>query len=424
MRVQFEKQIGGTMKKRFATMMGALLLMPTLALANSDMVSIYELRQQGEAMERWTQTYDTPNGKVSVDIPIIVPEVENVPILQVSAVMGKDVAEEKGLIKSEEQGNGILYEDFDILSKLSVDVSNAATIFCANPEETNLAFFQVNLDEPLAKRFGNWDYSNDYYYPNEMNPETLFAEENDQPLSAAEDVLAVLLQDYYGSENADYGVDYVEVRGRARKRVGRTKNDLGAYKKDYPKGTYYISFRQKLEGIPIYLEIGHKMLTTNQTHITQEVALKCQRISGIETNTLEYMDETSFILDTTWMGEEKRIQEDVPLATLDEVIQALEKKIEEGYIRDIYALRLGYVCYPDDISPDIYALYPAWICDCIYANSPREQIMKNIVTDAFRENFRYEQIVVDAQTCDIQAGWIDRDEGLYHAEPMTWGKMQ
>ena len=413
--------------KRFATMMGALLLMPTLALANSDMVSIYELRQQGEAMERWTQTYETPNGKVSVDIPIIVPEVENVPILQVSAVMGKDVAEERGLPKAADQENagaGIFYDDFDILSKLNTDVDDAAMIFCANPEEIDLAFLQVSHNDPNSMRRGSWDYSSDYYYPNEMNPEMLFAEENDQPLSAAEDVLAVLLQDYYGSENADYGVDYVEVRGRARKRAGRTKNDLGAYKKDYPKGTYYISFRQKLEGIPIYLEIGHKMLTTNQTHITQEVALKCQRISGIETNTLEYMDETSFILDTTWMGEEKRIQADVPLATLDEVMQALEKKIEEGYIRDIYALRLGYVCYPDDISPDIYVLYPAWICDCIYANSPREQIMKNIVTDAFRENFRYEQIVVDAQTCDIQAGWIDRDEGLYHAEPMTWGKMQ
>ena len=413
--------------KRFATMMGALLLMPTLALANSDMVSIYELRQQGEAMERWTQTYDTLNGKVSVDIPIIVPEVENVPILQVSAVMGKNVAEERGLPKAADQENagaGIFYDDFDILSKLNTDVDDAAMIFCANSEEIDLAFLQVSHNDPNSMRMGSWDYSSDYYYPNEMNPETLFAEENDQPLSAADDVLAVLLQNYYGRENADYGVDYVEVRGKARKRVGRTKNDLGAYKKDYPKATYYISFRQKLEGIPIYLEIGHKMLTTNQTHITQEVALKCQRISGIETNTLEYMDETSFILDTTWMGEEKRIQEDVPLATLDEVIQALEKKIEEGYIRDIYALRLGYVCYLDDTSPDIYALYPAWICDCIYANSPREQIMKNIVTDAFRENFRYEQIAVDAQTCDIQAGWIDRDEGLYHAEPMTWGKMQ
>ena len=413
--------------KRFAGMMGALLLVPTLALASGDMVSISELRQQVEMMGRWTKTYDTPNGEVSVDIPIIAPEVENVPILQVSAVMGKDVAEEKGLHKSVDQENagaGIFYDDFDILSKLNANVDDAAMIFCANPEEIDLAFLQVSHNDPNSMRMGSWDYSSDYYYPNEMNPETLFAEENDQPLSAADDVLAVLLQNYYGRENADYGVDYVEVRGKARKRVGRTKNDLGAYKKDYPKATYYISFRQKLEGIPIYLEIGHKMLTTNQTYVTQEVALKCQRIRGIETNTLEYMDETSFILDTTWMREEKRIQEDVPLATLEDVMRALEKRIEEGYIRDIYALRLGYVCYLDDTSPDIYALYPAWICDCIYANSPREQIMENIVTDAFRENYRYEQILVDAQTCDIQEGWIDRDEGLYHAEPMTWGKIQ
>ena len=413
--------------KRFAGMMGALLLFPTLALASGDMVSISELRQQVEMMGRWTKTYDTPNGKVSVDIPIIVPEVENMPILQVSAVMGKDVAEEKGLHKSVDQENagaGILYDDFDILSKLNADVDDAAIIFCANPKEIDLAFLQVSHNDPNSMRMGSWDYSSDYYYPNEMNPETLFAEENEQPMSTANDVLAVLLQNYYGRENADYGVDYVEVRGKARKRVGRTKNDLGAYKKDYPKATYYISFRQKLEGIPIYLEIGHKMLTTNQTYVTQEVALKCQRIRGIETNTLEYMDETSFILDTTWMREEKRIQEDVPLATLEDVMRALEKRIEEGYIRDIYALRLGYVCYLDDTSPDIYALYPAWICDCIYANSPREQIMENIVTDAFRENFRYEQILVDAQTCDIQEGWIDRDEGLYHTEPMTWGKIQ
>ena len=349
------------------------------------------------------------------------------PILQVSAVMGKDVAEEKGLLKSIDQENagaGILYDDVDILSKLNTDVDDAAMIFCANSEEIDLAFLQVSHNDPNSMRRGSWDYSSDYYYLNEVNPEMLFAEENDQPLSAANDALAVLLQNYYGNENADYDVDYVEVRGRARKRAGRTKNDLGAYKKDYPKGTYYISFRQKIGGLPVYMEIGQKMLTTDKTHVTQETALKCSRVSWININGLEYMDGASFMLNATWMREEKRIQEDVPLATLDEVIQALEKKIEEGYIRDIYALRLGYVCYLDDTSPDTYTLYPTWVCDCIYANSPREQIEENDVTDAFRENYRYEQIFVDAQTCDIQAGWIDRDEGLYHAEPMTWGKMQ
>ena len=413
--------------RRFITIFFVLLLVLMLATASADMVSISELRQQVEVMGRWTQTYDTPNGEVSVDIPIIVPEVENVPILQVSAVMGKDVAEERGLPKAADQENagaGILYDDVDILSKLNADVDDTAMIFCANPKEIDLAFLQVSHNDPNSMRRGSWDYSSDYYYLNEVNPEMLFAEENDQPLSAANDVLAVLLQNYYGNENADYDVEYVEVRGRERKRTGRTKNDLGAYKKDYPKGTYYISFRQKIGGLPVYMEIGQKMLTTDKTHITQETALKCSRVSWININGLEYMDGASFMLNATWMREEKRIQEDVPLATLDEVIQALEKKIEEGYIRDIYALRLGYVCYLDDTSPDTYTLYPTWVCDCIYANSPREQIEENDVTDAFRENYRYEQIFVDAQTCDIQAGWIDRDEGLYHAEPMTWGKMQ
>ena len=110
------------------------------------------------------------------------------------------------------------------------------------------------------------------------------------------------------------------MRGRARKRAGRTKNDLGAYKKDYPKGTYYISFRQKIGGLPVYMEIGQKMLTTDKTHVTQETALKCSRVSWININGLEYMDGASFMLNATWMREEKRIQEDVPLATLDEVI--------------------------------------------------------------------------------------------------------
>lgn len=71
--------------KRFATMMGALLLMPTLALANSDMVSISELRQQVEAMGQWTQTYEAHGRTIEVDVPIIVPEVDELPIVTVQA---------------------------------------------------------------------------------------------------------------------------------------------------------------------------------------------------------------------------------------------------------------------------------------------------------------------------------------------------
>ena len=63
----------------------ALLLVPTLTLANSDMVSVSELRQQVEMMGRWTKNYDTPNGEVSVDIPVIVPDVDELPILEIQS---------------------------------------------------------------------------------------------------------------------------------------------------------------------------------------------------------------------------------------------------------------------------------------------------------------------------------------------------
>ena len=67
-----------------------LMIVPTLTLANSDMVSVSELRQQVERMGRWTKNYDTPNGEVSVDIPVIVHDVDELPILEIQAVTPED----------------------------------------------------------------------------------------------------------------------------------------------------------------------------------------------------------------------------------------------------------------------------------------------------------------------------------------------
>lgn len=53
-----------------------LLLVPTLALASGDMMSISELRYQVEAMGQWTQTYEAYGRTIEVDVPIIVPEVD------------------------------------------------------------------------------------------------------------------------------------------------------------------------------------------------------------------------------------------------------------------------------------------------------------------------------------------------------------
>ena len=71
------------MKKKLLASFCALLLVPTMAVASTNMVSISELRQQVEAMGRWTQTYETPTGTLEVDIPILMPDVEECPVITV-----------------------------------------------------------------------------------------------------------------------------------------------------------------------------------------------------------------------------------------------------------------------------------------------------------------------------------------------------
>ena len=77
------------MKKIFAALCTQMIV-PTLALASGDMVSVSELRQQVERMGRWTASYEAYKRKIEVDIPIDIPEVDAVPIVQVSGYYAVD----------------------------------------------------------------------------------------------------------------------------------------------------------------------------------------------------------------------------------------------------------------------------------------------------------------------------------------------
>ncbi len=69
-----EKEL--TAMKKIHMMLIALVLVLLLlpALASAEMVSITKLREQAEAMDgRWQKTYETPNGALEVDIPIVIP---------------------------------------------------------------------------------------------------------------------------------------------------------------------------------------------------------------------------------------------------------------------------------------------------------------------------------------------------------------
>ena len=79
------------MKRKFALILSVLLLVCSAASAQ-EYVSVAELYEQAQAMNGWwKETFDTPNGEMIVDVPIIVPDVDTMPVLTLE---GAKISEE------------------------------------------------------------------------------------------------------------------------------------------------------------------------------------------------------------------------------------------------------------------------------------------------------------------------------------------
>ena len=126
----------------------ALLLMPTLATANSDMVSISELRQQVEAMGQWTQN-DTVNGKIiEINAPIKVPDVDELPVIIVSRLESDD----EGLKQKISDGGELSYKD---LSGMSIGKIDEQSIYNINIQQCRTRSYLCIND------FWNYEREND-----------------------------------------------------------------------------------------------------------------------------------------------------------------------------------------------------------------------------------------------------------------------
>lgn len=396
--------------------LAALLLVP--ALASAEYSSIADIRDQVEEMGRWQKTYEAHGRTIEVDIPVIVPEAESMPIVEVSPWTGQEVVEAKQLQLSADQTNAgsfCFFDDSAILAHLNQANEGTARVSILNPGGGSVydAFFQVSYRDPFDRRMDDWTYSSKCFYPYEISAEDTFAQDNPLSLADAQDVLARLLAYYYPASDAAFEAERIEIRGRVTPKKG-----------EYPSGTYNLNFRQMAEGIPIYLDIGSKALTTGEAKISPEVFKRCFR-ADLRNNHFEIMDSASFSYNGVLLKETGVREEDVPLASLDTVIGAVEKEIEAGRVRSVYALRLGYCCYLSPDSPDGYELYPVWLLECSRNESAKQEIMET-AWDAkdFREMIGFQYVVINAQTCTIAPEWIDTDEGMMTPTIITWEEVR
>lgn len=117
--------------------------------------------------------------------------------------------------------------------------------------------------------------------------------------------------------------------------------------------------------------------------------------------TLRMRNEDEYTISIESFMEKELLAESIPLCSVEQVIQAAEKKIKAGNIQKVISLRFGYAVYNDpaiaskrmaDHDVEDWYLVPSWILECGYSANPKKDYDKNVNSKL---------IVINAQTGEM-----------------------
>ena len=371
-----------------------LMIVPTLVLASGDMVSISELRQQAEAMGRWTKTYEAYGRTIEVDIPIYIPNEKELAVYDCSAytdyIKNPNDEDKTNVYAYNENLKELVKEESDDKSE------NAIIEVYGNGTELRIMF---NSPEELLEH-NTRDYikiKESGYYPDKVNADVIYAENSDLSLMEAEKYLEEIVRFFIRDGYDGIDIDYIKIAGRGRKTRSYTDEELGECADYYPKGTYFFNYYQKLHHIPIMMTIIATLNNKQENGVYGDLFGFWGTTGGL----CQIMDRNSFWLTIKWMKIEKEHEETVRLLPIEQIINTVEKEIKAGHVRNVYALKLGYIIYLNDRSPETYTLYPMWVLDCDYVENKNKEIKVNPYSDDIRDCFSFERICINPETAEM-----------------------
>ena len=132
---------------------------------------------------------------------------------------------------------------------------------------------------------------------------------------------------------------------------------------------YNMSVRMKKRGLPIFNNAGDSYISSPTPWYNPAI-------------TIIMKNQDEYSIYEPILEEEEVLADDIPLCSLDKIIQSIEPKIKAGYIQNVVALRFGYSIYNDPTienveqfsgyDADCYYLVPSWIVECAYVDKPKK----------------------------------------------------
>ena len=308
----------------------------------------------------WKKEYIIDGNIISVDIPIYIldeNELEVYDCTSYTEYIKNPNSDDKNNVYSYNENLRELTKENDGTSEADIEVYGKGTelrIMLNNPEDL---LGKNKNDNIKIKKYGFYQY--------QVDDKVTYAENNEMSLEEAEKYLEEIVEYFIKDEYNGIDIDYIKIAGRGRKTKSYTDEELGEYVDYYPKGSYFFNYYQVLHKIPIMMTIIATINNKQENKIYGDLFEYWGTTGGI----CQIMDRNAFWLTVRWMKVEKVHNEKVKLLPIENVISALEKEIEDGHIRNVYSLKLGYIIYLNEESPKTYTLYPMWVLDCDYVET-------------------------------------------------------
>ena len=362
------------MRKKAVMLLGILLLalLPERGFGETQRYSIRDL--PAVTSPRWQQAYAAHGRIISVDVEVEIPQAEAAPVLLVRAAPPVEPSLAQTL------------EDF-CAQGMRTDKVNAYFFTSTN--------FSTAFDHATPPMWGKTRESDAFYDQETMGWQSHFltdyaldaayAEDNPLPLGEAvaiakEQVAALFPNDALRLTNvATFDRTYNK----------KTQQFISE------KGYYHLEFHQIFRGIP-FMGSVHKAFS--------------RKAVGNENYTLEYrgcasadvFDADAFLFVCWFYQEESVLHPDIPLIPFDAAKSKVEALIQDGYVRAVDTVTLGYVQF-DTENEQVQALVPAWVIWCEYQQEgPAAERSAPFYTDGWSEGEPYYRpLIINAQTGEL-----------------------
>ena len=364
------------MKRIFAALC-ALLLVPTMALCD-EIESIRNVVQSG--------LYDTE--KIN-HAPIYIPDVSEINVIRAEKY----------------EANPEIVQKYENAGMIAIEKMKMATLLYMGDEydkkygvDKRTQFLEYHIDSA-------WKLDDE---------ELADIHAKNQPISAGEVVNKAknMIRELY-DESISIELKRIEVVSSFQK--GKMVSDKMTSLGDYEFGDltgiggYGIEAYPTLDGVPIIASAGSGYLERGAEKIYDVLYF-----AHPSAYVFYYSDDYMNISLSNVFKKKEVVFENVPLCGFDKVYEIVEKYVDEGKIKRVYNISLGYIIYLDkkeeysdkkekngkqrDYAD--YLLIPTWIIGCSYSEngSNDDQTDMNSYDGSEQQDLNYQKIFIDAQT--------------------------